>query len=53
MQFLRLNETCRMIGYSLFSNDDNFVEIGFKRYAGKHIVGQYYLRKHHFHGKVL
>ena len=30
MQFLRLNETCRMIGYSLLSNDVNFVEIGFK-----------------------
>ena len=28
--FLRLNETCRMIGYSLLSNDANFVEIGFK-----------------------
>ena len=27
MQFLRLNETCRMIGYLLFSNDVNFVEI--------------------------
>ena len=27
MQFLRLNETCRMIGYSLLSNDVNFVEI--------------------------
>ena len=24
------NETCRMIGYSLLSNDVNFVEIGFK-----------------------
>ena len=30
MQCLRLNETCRMIGYSLLSNDVNFVEIGFK-----------------------
>ena len=30
MQFIRLNETCRMIGYSLLSNDVNFVEIGFK-----------------------
>ena len=30
MQFLRLNETCRMIGYSLLSNVVNFVEIGFK-----------------------
>ena len=29
MQFLRLNETCRMIGYSLLSNDVNFVEIEF------------------------
>ena len=29
MQFLRLNETCRMIGYSLLLNDVNFVEIGF------------------------
>ena len=30
MQFLCLNETCRMIGYSLLSNNVNFVEIGFK-----------------------
>ena len=30
MHFLRLNETCRMIGLSLLSNDVNFVEIGFK-----------------------
>ena len=30
MQCLRLNETCRMIGYSLLSTDVNFVEIGFK-----------------------
>ena len=30
MQFLRLNETCRMIGYSLLSNDVKFIEIGFK-----------------------
>ena len=30
MQFLRLNETCRMIRYSLLSNDVNFVEIGVK-----------------------
>ena len=30
MQLLRLKETCRMIGYSLLSNDVNFVEIGFK-----------------------
>ena len=30
MQFLRLYETCRMICYSLLSNDVNFVEIGFK-----------------------
>ena len=29
MKFLRLNETCRMIGYSLLSNDVYFVEIGF------------------------
>ena len=29
MQFLRLYETCRMICYSLLSNDINFVEIGF------------------------
>ena len=30
MQFLRLYETCRMICYSLLSNDVNFVEIGLK-----------------------
>ena len=30
MQFFRLNETCRIISYSLLSNDVNFVEIGFK-----------------------
>ena len=30
MQYLRLYETCRMICYSLLSNDVNFVEIGFK-----------------------
>ena len=30
MQFIRLHETCRMICYSLLSNDVNFVEIGFK-----------------------
>ena len=30
MQFLRLYETCRMICYSLLSNDVNFVEIEFK-----------------------
>ena len=29
MQFLRLNETCRMIVYSLLLNNVNFVEIGF------------------------
>ena len=30
MQFFRLNETCRMIGYSLLSNNVNFVEIRFE-----------------------
>ena len=30
VQFLRLNETCRMIGYSLLSNDVNFVQIEFE-----------------------
>ena len=30
MQFLRPNETSRMIGYSLLLNDVNFVEIGFE-----------------------
>ena len=30
MQFFRLCETCRMMCYSLLSNDVNFVEIGFK-----------------------
>ena len=28
MQFLRLNETCRMICYSILSNNVNLVEIG-------------------------
>ena len=35
MQCLRLNETCRMIGYSFLSNDVNFVEIGIKRLRRK------------------
>ena len=30
MQFLRLNENCRMIGYSFLSNNVNFVGIGFE-----------------------
>ena len=30
VQFLRLNETCRMIGYSLLSNNVNFVQIEFE-----------------------
>ena len=30
MQFLRLNETCRMICYSILSNNVNLVEIGFE-----------------------
>ena len=30
VQFLGLNETCRMIGYSLLSNDVNIVQIEFE-----------------------
>ena len=30
MQFLRSNETCGMVGYSLVSNNVNFVQIGFE-----------------------
>ena len=30
MQFLRLNETCRMICYSIISSNVNLVEIGFE-----------------------
>ena len=30
MQFPYLSETCRIIGYSLSSNNVNFVEIGFE-----------------------
>ena len=29
-QLLRLNETCRMICYSILSNNVNLVEIGFE-----------------------
>ena len=35
MQYLRLNETCRMIGYSLLSTDVNFVEIDLSGYDVK------------------
>ena len=30
MQFLRLNETCRMICYSILSNNVSLIEIGFE-----------------------
>ena len=35
MQFLRLNETFRMIGHSILWNNVNFVEIGFSGYDEK------------------
>ena len=41
MQFLCLNETCRMIGYLLLSNDVNFVEIGFSGYDIKPRFGAF------------
>ena len=42
MQFLRLNETYRMIGYSLLSNNDNFVEIGLTGYDVKPRFGAFH-----------
>ena len=41
MQFLRLNETCSMIGYSLLSNDVNSVEIGLSGYDVKRRFGAF------------
>ena len=41
MQFLRLNEACRMIGYLLLSNDVNFVEIGLSSYDVKRRFGAF------------
>ena len=41
MQFLRLNETCRMIGYSLLSNDVNFVKLGLSGYDVKSRFGAF------------
>ena len=41
MQFLRLYETCRMICYSLLSNDVNFVEIGLSGYDVKPRFGAF------------
>ena len=41
MQFLRLNETCRMIGYSFLSNDVNSVEIGLSGYDVKRRFGAF------------
>ena len=42
MQFLRLNETCRMIAsYLLLSNDVNFVEIGLSGYDVKRRFGAF------------
>ena len=40
MQFLRLNETCRIIGYSLLSNDVNFV-VGLSDYDVKPRFGAF------------
>ena len=41
MQFLRRNETSRMIGYSLLSNDVNFVELGLSGYDVKPRFGAF------------
>ena len=41
MQSLRLNETCRMICYSLLSNDVNFVEMGLSGYDVKPRFGAF------------
>ena len=41
MQFLRLNETCRMIGYSLLSNDVNLVKLGLSDYDVKSRFGAF------------
>ena len=41
MQFLRLNETCRIIGNSLLSNNVNFVEIGLSGYDVKPRFGAF------------
>ena len=41
MQFLRLYKTCRMICYSLLSNDVNFVEIGLSGYDVKPRFGAF------------
>ena len=41
MQFLCLNETCRMIGYSLLSNDVNLLELGLSGYDVKPRFGAF------------
>ena len=41
MQFLRLYETCRMICYSLSSNDVNFFELGLSGYDVKPRFGAF------------
>ena len=41
MQCLRLNETCRMIGYSLLSNDVNLMELGLSGYDVKPRFGAF------------
>ena len=55
MQFLCLNETCRMIGYSLLSNDVNLLELGLSGYNVKPRFGafqcEYLLQNPLFLGK--
>ena len=55
MQFLCLNETCRMIGYSLLSNDVNLLELGLSGYDVKPRFGafqcEYLLQNPLFLGK--
>ena len=41
MQFLCLNENCRMIGYSLLSNDVNLLELGLSGYDVKPRFGAF------------
>ena len=41
MQFIRLYETCRIICYSLLSNDVNFVDLGLGGYDVKPRFGAF------------
>ena len=56
MQFLCLNETCRMIGYSLLSNDVNLLELGLSGYDVKPRFGafqcEYLIQNPLFLGKI-